>query len=121
MRTFHGIDELADAVGTRLGYSEWHTVAQAQIDTFADATGDHQWIHIDPAKATHGPWLAQAFCRALAVYAGEEAEPLHGGMGMTWEHPAHLYLERAKADQLAFGTASAHRARLAGLVEDSGS
>ncbi|MEU4412962.1 MaoC family dehydratase [Nocardia salmonicida] len=56
MRTFHGIDELADAVGTHLGYSEWHTVAQAQIDTFADATGDHQWIHVDPAKAADGPF-----------------------------------------------------------------
>ncbi|WP_194827430.1 MaoC family dehydratase [Nocardia sp. XZ_19_231] len=56
MRTFHGIDELTEAVGTHLGYSEWHTVAQPQIDTFADATGDHQWIHVDPAKAADGPF-----------------------------------------------------------------
>ncbi|PPJ15116.1 acyl-CoA dehydrogenase family protein [Nocardia cyriacigeorgica] len=61
--------------------------------------------------------VAQAFCSDLAVHAGEEAVQLHGGMGMTWEHPAHLYLKRAKADQLAFGTAGAHRARLAELVE----
>ncbi|MFD3701986.1 MaoC family dehydratase [Nocardia sp. NPDC058658] len=56
MRNFQGIDELVGAVGTHLGYSEWHTVTQAQIDTFADATGDHQWIHVDPAMAAHGPF-----------------------------------------------------------------
>ncbi|MFE1592966.1 MaoC family dehydratase [Nocardia sp. NPDC058705] len=56
MRTFQGIDELVGAVGTHLGYSEWHTVTQTQIDTFADATGDHQWIHVDPARAAQGPF-----------------------------------------------------------------
>ncbi|KAA1427824.1 acyl-CoA dehydrogenase family protein [Nocardioides antri] len=61
--------------------------------------------------------VAQAYCSDLAVHAAEEAVQLHGGIGMTWEHPAHLYLKRAKADQIAFGTAGAHRARLAGLVD----
>jgi alkylation response protein AidB-like acyl-CoA dehydrogenase len=61
--------------------------------------------------------VAQAFCSDLAVLAAEEAVQLHGGIGMTWEHPAHLYLKRAKADQIAFGTAGAHRARLATLVD----
>jgi alkylation response protein AidB-like acyl-CoA dehydrogenase len=41
---------------------------------------------------------------------------LHGGIGFTWEHPAHLYLKRAKADAIALGTAAQHRARLAELV-----
>ena len=41
---------------------------------------------------------------------------LHGGIGMTWEHPAHLYLKRAKADQLAFGPTGEHLVTLAGLV-----
>lgn len=45
-----------------------------------------------------------------------EAVQLHGRIGMTWEHPTHLYLNRAKADQLALGTAGAHRAALADLV-----
>ncbi|WP_280218149.1 acyl-CoA dehydrogenase family protein [Nocardia neocaledoniensis] len=71
----------------------------------------------DDADAPVAAAVAQAFCSDLAVYAGEEAVQLHGGMGMTWEHPAHLYLKRAKANQLAFGTAGAHRARLAELVE----
>jgi acyl dehydratase len=56
MRTFHGIDELQAAVGTHLGYSEWHAVTQQEIDLFADATGDHQWIHVDPKKAAQGPF-----------------------------------------------------------------
>jgi len=61
--------------------------------------------------------VAQAFCGDLAVTAAEEAVQLHGGIGMTWEHPAHLYLKRAKADQIALGTPGAHRAHLAGLID----
>jgi alkylation response protein AidB-like acyl-CoA dehydrogenase len=61
--------------------------------------------------------LAQAHCATVAVRAAEECIQLLGGIGMTWEHPAHLYLKRAKADQLAFGTPAQHRARLAELVD----
>jgi alkylation response protein AidB-like acyl-CoA dehydrogenase len=61
--------------------------------------------------------VAQAYAAGVAVHAAEEAVQLHGGIGMTWEHPAHLYLKRAKADSLAYGTAGAHRERLAGLVD----
>ncbi|GAA2150772.1 acyl-CoA dehydrogenase family protein [Kitasatospora kazusensis] len=60
--------------------------------------------------------VAQAHCGALAVRAAEECVQLHGGIGMTWEHPAHLYLKRAKADQLALGTPGRHRNALAALV-----
>jgi acyl dehydratase len=56
MRVFHGVEELEQAVGTHLGHSDWHTVTQAQIDTFAEATGDHQWIHVDPERAKDGPF-----------------------------------------------------------------
>ncbi|MEU9020504.1 MaoC family dehydratase [Actinomadura sp. NPDC048394] len=56
MRTFHGIDEYEKAVGTHLGHSEWHTVTQEQVNGFADATGDHQWIHVDPERAKDGPF-----------------------------------------------------------------
>ncbi|CPR12486.1 acyl-CoA dehydrogenase FadE18 [Mycobacterium bohemicum DSM 44277] len=59
---------------------------------------------------------AQAYCSGVAVHAAEECVQLHGGIGMTWEYPAHLYLKRAKSDQLALGTAYRHRARLAELV-----
>jgi alkylation response protein AidB-like acyl-CoA dehydrogenase len=60
--------------------------------------------------------VAGAYCGDLAVTAAEEAVQLHGGIGMTWEHPAHLCLKRAKADQLAFGGPGRHRARLGRLV-----
>ncbi|MEX0428105.1 acyl-CoA dehydrogenase family protein [Nocardioides sp. DS6] len=61
--------------------------------------------------------VAAAWCGDVAVTAGEEAVQLHGGIGMTWEHPTHLYLKRAKADQLALGLPGAHRARLGDLVD----
>jgi alkylation response protein AidB-like acyl-CoA dehydrogenase len=61
--------------------------------------------------------VAAAYCSDLAVRAAEEAIQLHGGIGMTWEHPAHLYLKRAKADQIALGTAGAHRTALGPLID----
>lgn len=69
------------------------------------------------AEAAIAAAVAQAYCSGAAVHAAEECVQLHGGIGMTWEYPAHLYLKRAKSDQLAFGTAYRHRARLAELVE----
>jgi acyl dehydratase len=50
------LDQLHGAVGSHLGYSDWHTITQEQINQFADATGDHQWIHIDPVRAADGPF-----------------------------------------------------------------
>lgn len=61
--------------------------------------------------------VAQAYCSDVAVRAAEEALQLHGGIGMTWEHPVHLYLKRAKSDQLALGTPSRHREDLGPLVD----
>ncbi|MGW3104541.1 acyl-CoA dehydrogenase family protein [Streptomyces sp. NPDC001100] len=61
--------------------------------------------------------VAQAYATSVVVHAAEEAVQLHGGIGMTWEHPAHLYLKRAKADSIAYGTAGAHREALAELVD----
>jgi acyl dehydratase len=56
MRVFNGIEELEKAVGEHLGYSDWHTVTQERVNLFADATGDHQWIHVDTEKAKAGPF-----------------------------------------------------------------
>src|SRR5579863_5265094 len=50
------IEELTSLVGTHLGYGEYHTVTQEQVNLFADATGDHQWIHVDPERAKAGPF-----------------------------------------------------------------
>ena len=56
MKTFRGLDEFETAVGTHLGVSSWHAITQRQVDLFAEATGDDQWIHVDPAKAADGPF-----------------------------------------------------------------
>ena len=60
--------------------------------------------------------LAKAYCSETAVHAAQECVQMHGGIGFTWEHPAHLYLKRAKADSIGFGTPDAHRTALAALV-----
>lgn len=56
MPEFRSADELRAAVGTHLGHSRWLEITQERIDTFADATGDHQWIHVDPIRAADGPF-----------------------------------------------------------------
>jgi acyl dehydratase len=54
--TVKGIDEFHELVGTHLGYSDWETIDQDRVNLFADATGDHQWIHVDPERAKDGPF-----------------------------------------------------------------
>ena len=56
MRVFESLAAVKGAVGEHLGFSEWRTVSQEQVNAFADATGDHQWIHVDPEAAAHGPF-----------------------------------------------------------------
>ena len=55
MTTITGIAELRAAAGTELGVTDWHEITQAQVDAFADVTGDHQWIHVDPVRAKESP------------------------------------------------------------------
>ena len=52
----NGLDELKSKVGQELGVSDWVEVTQAAVDAFADATGDHQWIHVDPERAKETPF-----------------------------------------------------------------
>ena len=56
MRTFTTLDEVADAAGQEIGTSEWLTIDQGRVDQFADATDDHQWIHVDAERAAEGPF-----------------------------------------------------------------
>jgi acyl dehydratase len=56
MLTITGIDELKAKIGEELGVSDWHEVTQQEIDAFAEATGDHQWIHVDPERAAQTPF-----------------------------------------------------------------
>jgi acyl dehydratase len=56
MTTITGLEELRQAQGTTLGTTEWHEVTQDAINAFADVTGDHQWIHVDPDRAKDTPF-----------------------------------------------------------------
>jgi len=56
MTTTIAYADVAGLAGTDLGYTDWLEITQDQINTFADATGDHQWIHVDPERATDGPF-----------------------------------------------------------------
>ncbi len=78
------------------GVAQARAVARYAVACVADG---------DPDAAVAAS-LAQAYCSPLAVKAAEECVQLHGGIGFTWEHPAHLYLKRAKADAIALGTAA---------------
>jgi acyl dehydratase len=56
MRTFASLEEFVAVKGESLGFSEWHTITQEQVNAFADATSDHQWIHVDIDRAASGPF-----------------------------------------------------------------
>ncbi|MCV7194401.1 MaoC family dehydratase [Mycolicibacterium brumae] len=56
MRTFDSLEDFAAATGEELGVSDWFDVTQEAVNQFADATGDHQWIHVDPERAAAGPF-----------------------------------------------------------------
>jgi acyl dehydratase len=56
MRTFASLAEFVAAKGESLGFSEWHKITQEQVNAFADATADHQWIHVDLDRAASGPF-----------------------------------------------------------------
>lgn len=56
MKVYEGLEQLEADLGRHVGYSDWMEITQERIDAFADATGDHQWIHVDPARAAEGPY-----------------------------------------------------------------
>ncbi|MEU9336201.1 acyl-CoA dehydrogenase family protein [Streptomyces sp. NPDC048290] len=96
-----------------------HRLAQlwleiAHLRAAARAAADALATGVEPDLAVA---VAQAYAAGVAVRATEEALQLHGGIGMTWEHPVHLYLKRAKADSIAYGTAGAHREWVGGLAD----
>ena len=81
-RVLDGIDAVKAAEGAHLGYSDWLEITQDRVDKFAEATGDHQWIHVDVERAKSGPFggtiahgyltlsLASFFLPQIAVYEG---------------------------------------------------
>ena len=56
MKTFQTLSELAACIGQEVAVSDWITITQQRVNLFADATGDHQWIHVDTEKASAGPF-----------------------------------------------------------------
>jgi acyl dehydratase len=89
MRVFNGVDELRAAAGSPLGVSDWVTVDQGQIDTFAEATGDHQWIHVDQERAAAGPFgttIAHGFLTLslLPVLVGQTYRVEGTSMGVNY-------------------------------------
>ena len=94
----------------------WVSVTQARAASRYAAACLATGTLSDPGDAKVAVALAKAYCSEVAVQAAQECVQMHGGIGFTWEHPAHLFLKRAKADSIAFGTADAHRAALASLV-----
>jgi len=93
----------------------WRRTALARAAAIAAA--DALATETDPDEIATVVAVAASYCSETAVFAAEEMVQLHGGIGMTWEHPAHLYLGRAKADELLFGTPDQHRSRLGDLVK----
>jgi len=86
MRTINGIDELKAAEGETLGTSDWLEVTQDAINAFADVTGDHQWIHVDPERAKDTPFggtIAHGYLTlSLLPAMSYEVIPHDDGVGM---------------------------------------
>lgn len=82
MRTFDGVGDIESSIGSRVGESRWHEVGQGQIDAFAEATGDHQWIHVDRGSAARGPFgttVAHGFLTlSLVTSLAEEVYTIRG-------------------------------------------
>ena len=74
-RTINGIDELKTLVGEHLGYSPYVEITQQQVNTFADATGDHQWIHVDVDRAKAGPFGGPIAHGYLTLSLGPRLSP----------------------------------------------
>ncbi|MDY0748326.1 MaoC family dehydratase [Paucibacter sp. R3-3] len=89
MRTFEKLADLAPLVGQELGVTDWMTIDQARIQQFADATGDQQWIHTDPARAAAGPFkttIAHGFLTLslLPKFYGEAYKVADVKMGVNY-------------------------------------
>ena len=89
MRTFQTIADLADCVGQDVGVSDWITITQEQVNKFADATGDHQWIHVDVERSKAGPFgapIAHGFLTLslLPKLMANTFEVVQKGMGVNY-------------------------------------
>jgi len=82
------VDELKQLIGTETRVGDWHTVTQEEINSFAEATGDHQWIHVDPERAKSGPFggtIAHGFWTLSAA-----PFIMRGGQGVQVRLPSRM-------------------------------
>lgn len=89
MKTFQTLSELAACVGQEVALSDWLTITQEQVNLFAQATGDHQWIHVDPEKASAGPFggpIAHGFLTLslLPAFFESSLEIVQSRMGVNY-------------------------------------
>lgn len=89
MKTFQTLSELAACVGQEVAVSDWLTITQEQVNLFAEATGDHQWIHVDPEKARAGPFggpIAHGFLTLslLPAFFESSLEIVQSRMGVNY-------------------------------------
>lgn len=97
-----------------------HRLADVYLELVSARAAARNAVDAIASASAHAPVevsLAQSYCAEFAVHAAEECLQLHGGIGMTWEHPAHLYLKRAKSNEIALGTPVQHRKRLGELID----
>ena len=105
MKTVVPADELQDYVGKDLGCSEWFQIDQDRIDRFADVTVDHQFIHVDPAKAKHGPFgdtIAHGFLTlSLLTYLTEDCglAPENTVMGVNYGCDKIRFIQPVRVNQ----------------------
>ena len=114
--TLSGTDGVKAAVGSPLGESSWRTITQEAVNQFADATGDHQWIHVDPERAkdgpfggtiAHGPIALQTFFRSLTEWLDSPAPPAGTVVNITFRAPTrpgdtiHSELREQDGDEIA--------------------
>src|SRR5690606_39695510 len=99
MRTFADANELAAAQGEKLGRTDWLTITQDRIDAFADATGDHQWIHVDRERAASGPFgttIAHGYLSlSLLAYFGPQVFTLEKAPSMGINYGLNKEIGRA--------------------------
>lgn len=82
MKVFEGLEQIEAEIGRHVGYSDWMEITQDRVDAFAAATGDHQWIHVDPDRAARGPYggtIAHGYLTlSLLPVLGAEIMEIHG-------------------------------------------
>ena len=122
MKIFNGLDEFVAAKGSELGPTEWLEITQERVNLFADATDDHQWIHVDPEKAAGGPFggtIAHGFLTlSLMSQMSYQAAPVLEGvaMGVNYGFDKLRFMHRFD-EVLGMGH---HSEDIAAVVENAG-